>query len=90
MDELERTMSLLVFDDSSNSPVSDLLDISHRQKLATELNAAILTSFSQDKDPKLPSMLKMLRWAQDQLDEKVQFPKITDFTTAAIEEPMEV
>lgn len=83
-------MALLVFDDAATNPVSDLLDISHRQKVATELNAAILTSFSQDKDPKLPSMLKMLKWAQDQLDEKVLFPKIKNFCTADIEEPMDV
>lgn len=84
-------MALLVFDDAAlNSESSKLLDISHRQKIATELNAAILTSFSQDKDPKLPGMLKMLKWAQEQLDEKVQFPKITNFSTAEFEIPMDV
>ncbi len=112
LDELERTMSLLAFD-ASNSPVSDLLDMSHRQKLASEVNAAILTSFCQEKDPKLPSLLKMLIWAQvlffpylslinvtfhplleraslkqNQLEEKVSFPKIRDFATAQLEEPM--
>ena len=80
-------MSLLAFD-PSNSPVSDLLDMAHRQKLASEVNAAILTSFCQEKDPKLPSLLKMLVWAQNQLEEKVNFPKMRDFMTAQLDEPM--
>jgi hypothetical protein len=63
LEELERTMALLAFE-SRKSPVGDLLDHSQRQKIASELNAAILTSQCQEKDPKLPSMLKMLVWAQ--------------------------
>jgi glucose-induced degradation protein 8 len=55
--------ALLAFD-SRKSPVGDLLDHAQRQKIASELNAAILTSQCQEKDPKLPSMLKMLLWAQ--------------------------
>lgn len=62
--ELERTMALLAFDPSLPCPVSDLLERSQRQKTASELNAAILTAQSQDKDPKLPGLLKMLSWAQ--------------------------
>lgn len=85
LEELEKTMALLVYDDTSANPASDLFDVSHRQKVATELNAAILTSFCQDKDPKLPSMLKMLSWAQDRLSEKVLYPKITDFSISAID-----
>ena len=57
-------MALLAFDSISTSPVGDLLEASQRQKTASELNAAILTSQSQDKDPKLPNLLKMLIWAQ--------------------------
>ncbi|KAJ2997841.1 Glucose-induced degradation complex subunit [Globomyces sp. JEL0801] len=86
LEELERTMALLAFD-SRKSPVSDLLDHSQRQKIASELNAAILTSQCQEKDPKLPSMLKMLVWAQNQLEEKVSFPKITQLVNAEMQLP---
>lgn len=72
--ELERTMALLAFDDKSKCPVSDLLQPSQRQKTASELNAAILTSQCQEKDPKLPALLKMLLWAQNELKEKADFP----------------
>ncbi|KAE9452627.1 hypothetical protein C3L33_15476, partial [Rhododendron williamsianum] len=86
-EELERTVALLAFEDVSNCPVGELLDISQRLKTASEVNAAILTSQSHEKDPKLPSLLKMLIWAQNQLDEKAAYPRINDLSTATLEDP---
>ena len=40
-------MALLAFEDMRTSPVADLMDISQRQKTASELNAAILSSQCQ-------------------------------------------
>lgn len=88
LEDLEKTMSLLAFEDPFTSPVSDLLDHSQRQKTASELNAAILTAQCQEKDPKLPSLLKMLSWAQTMLDEKLAYPRIRNFVTAELEEPV--
>ncbi|KAG8365488.1 hypothetical protein BUALT_Bualt18G0110000 [Buddleja alternifolia] len=87
LEELERTVSLLAFEDVTKCPLGDLLDISQRLKTASEVNAAILTSQSHEKDPKLPSLLKMLIWVQNQLDEKATYPRINDFSTAALEDP---
>ncbi|KAK2644150.1 hypothetical protein Ddye_019345 [Dipteronia dyeriana] len=112
LEELEKTVALLAFEDVSNCPVGDLLDISQRLKTASEVNAAILTSQSHEKgcfwskcmssgtcalfthiyagdsnDPKLPSLLKMLIWAQSQLDEKAVYPRINDLSTATLEDP---
>ncbi|KAL4574771.1 hypothetical protein LXL04_021609 [Taraxacum kok-saghyz] len=87
LEELERTVALLAFEDVKNSPVSDLLDISQRLKTASEVNAAILTSQSHEKDPKLPSLLRMFLFAQNQLDEKAAYPRITDLFTATLEDP---
>ncbi|XP_021902271.1 LOW QUALITY PROTEIN: glucose-induced degradation protein 8 homolog [Carica papaya] len=87
LEELERTVALLAFEDVSNCPVGELLDISQRLKTASEVNAAILTSQSHEKDPKLPSLLKMLVWAQTQLDEKAAYPRIKDLSTATLEDP---
>ncbi|XP_042042851.1 protein GID8 homolog [Salvia splendens] len=86
LEELERTVALLAFEDVANCPVSELLDISQRLKTATEVNAAILTSQSHEKDPKLPSLLKMLIWVQNQLDKKASYPRINDISTAALED----
>ncbi|KAL5972556.1 hypothetical protein ACLOJK_039360 [Asimina triloba] len=49
LEELERTIALLAFEDVSNCPVGDLLGISQRLKTASEVNAAILTSQSHEK-----------------------------------------
>lgn len=87
LEELERTVALLAFEDVANCPVGDLLDISQRLKTASEVNAAILTSQSHEKDPKLPSLLKMLVWAQNQLDEKAAYPRITNLSSANLEDP---
>ncbi|KAK6917498.1 CTLH/CRA C-terminal to LisH motif domain [Dillenia turbinata] len=87
LEELERTVALLAFEDVSSCPVGELLDISQRLKTASEVNAAILTSQSHEKDPKLPSLLKMLIWAQNQLDEKAVYPRINDLSTAKLEDP---
>ncbi|XP_026410793.1 protein GID8 homolog isoform X2 [Papaver somniferum] len=87
LEELERTVALLAFEDFSNCPVGELLDISQRLKTASEVNAAILTSQSHEKDPKLPSLLKMLIWAQNQLDEKSTYPGINNLVTAVLEDP---
>lgn len=87
LEELERTVALLAFEDFSNCPVGELLDISQRLKTASEVNAAILTSQSHEKDPKLPSLLKMLIWAQNQLDEKSTYPRINNLVTAVLEDP---
>ncbi|CAJ0837863.1 12338_t:CDS:2 [Entrophospora sp. SA101] len=86
LEELERSMALLAFDDTTTSPVGDLLHPSQRLRTASELNAAILTSQSQEKDPKLPNLLKMLVWAQDELDEKeiVRVTNNDDDNTASI------
>ncbi|KAK1303732.1 putative protein phosphatase 2C 78 [Acorus calamus] len=43
LEELERTVALLIFEDVTNCPVGELLDISQRLKTSSEVNAVILT-----------------------------------------------
>ena len=38
-------------------------------------------------DPKLPGLLKMLLCVQNQLDEKVSYPHVTDLVNANLEDP---
>ncbi|KAI8323743.1 hypothetical protein GQ54DRAFT_296574 [Martensiomyces pterosporus] len=85
--ELEKTMALLAFDATSSSPLADLLDFAHRQKTANELNAALLAAHSQPKEPKLPALLQLLAWTQEQLDEKANYPRINNIVDAVLEEP---
>lgn len=87
--ELERILALLVFDEPHKSPFSDLLHPTHRQKIASEINAAILKmEHRESTSPRLNNLLKMILWAQNELDKKnIQYPKMTDFGSATIENP---
>jgi hypothetical protein len=54
------------------------------------INYAVLFLFlwiDKITDPKLPSLLKMLLWAQNQLDEKAAYPRIKNLSTAMLEDP---
>lgn len=82
-------MALLAFSPEmvSASPVADLLDQAQRQRIASELNSAVLVSQAQDDTPKLPSLIRMLLWSQQQLEERANFPKIRDVVTSHLEDP---
>ncbi|KAJ2477348.1 hypothetical protein EV174_004648 [Coemansia sp. RSA 2320] len=85
--ELEKTMALLAFDAAgTRSPLAELLDFAHRQKTANELNAALLAAHSQPREPKLPALLQLLAWTQEQLDEKANYPRITNIVSAVLED----
>ncbi|KAK6634209.1 Glucose-induced degradation protein 8-B [Polyplax serrata] len=87
--ELERTLALLAFEEPLSSPFSDLLQPTHRQKIASELNAAILKMENRESTtPKLSNLLKVILWAQDELDKKrIKFPRLSDLGNATITNP---
>ena len=88
LQELERTLALLAFEDPASCPFSDLLAPAHRQQVASQLNAAILMAEHADNtQSKLAVSLKMLLWAQEELDKKrVRYPHM-QLSTGQIEEP---
>lgn len=88
LQELERTLALLAFEDPTSCPFSDLLAPAHRQQVASELNAAILRAeHAESTQSKLGVMLKRLLWAQEELDKKrVRYPHMC-LATGQIEEP---
>lgn len=85
--ELERTLALLAFEKPQNSPFADLLDQSHRQKVASELNAAILkTEHCEVTSPRIVNLLKLILWAQSELEKRnINYPKMTELASAQIE-----
>ncbi|XP_017771341.1 PREDICTED: glucose-induced degradation protein 8 homolog [Nicrophorus vespilloides] len=89
LSELERTVALLAFEDPLTSPFGDLLQPTHKQKIASEVNAAILKMEHQECTlPKLSTLLKLILWAQDKLDKKnPKYPKMTDLSLGKIEGP---
>mmetsp|Transcript_2937 Transcript_2937/g.6883 ORF Transcript_2937/g.6883 Transcript_2937/m.6883 type:complete len:264 (+) Transcript_2937:123-914(+) len=100
--ELESTLALLAFesppppdafpivDADGTGPPSELLTLLEplqRHKTASELNAAILASQAQEKESKLPMLLRMLVWAQDQLSRHARFPRVSHLVTARTQAP---
>lgn len=45
------------------------------------------TRVMQEREPRLPMLLKLMLWAQAQLDERAQYPRITDLVTAQLTSP---
>ena len=97
MDSLEKVMSLLAFQDISKSPLADLVENSQRIKISSEVNYELLKSQSKEKgiiyyiyilyinlsmvESKLPTLIKMMLWAQTRLKEKMNFPFISNIAT---------
>jgi len=87
LSELERTLALLAFEEPESSPFGDLLHPSQRQKVASELNAAILEAENRESTPKLASVMKLLLWSQEELDtKKVKYPKMIDLSKGEVED----
>ncbi|XP_023015704.2 GID complex subunit 8 homolog protein Houki [Leptinotarsa decemlineata] len=89
LSELERTVALLAFEEPLTCPFGDLLAPSHRQKVVSEVNAAILKMEHQETTTsKISTLLKLILWAQEKLTKKnYKYPKMTNLATATIEEP---
>ncbi|CAN6816683.1 unnamed protein product [Brassica oleracea var. botrytis] len=86
--QVEEVMSLLVFENISTCPVKDFLGESQWLKTASEVNAAILSSFG--KGPKLQRLLKKLTLNQKQLDERAyEYPRMSDMSTGELIYPEE-
>ena len=86
LSELERSLALLAFESPDSCPFRDLLHPCQRQKVASELNAAILAAENRDSVPKISNLLKLLLWAQNELDsKKVVYPKMVNLSTAELQ-----
>ena len=77
-------MALLAFDDPSASPLADLLSPAQRERTAAQLNAAVLSAAGQEREARLPGLLRLVLWAQRQLDERAEFPRVVDLATARL------
>lgn len=67
-----------------------LLTVTHLPcaQVWSEVNQAVLDYENRESTPKLAKLLKLLLWAQNELDQKkVKYPKMTDLSTGTIEDP---
>ncbi|CAM9358888.1 unnamed protein product [Phaeothamnion confervicola] len=77
LEQLEQTMTLLAFKDARTSPLAHLLDVEQRQATAGRLNASILAAQYEQKEPRLPDLLRLLEHAQRDLDGRTAYPVVT-------------
>ncbi len=65
MEDLERTMALLVFpSDSLEPPLAALLQPGLRQAVADRVNKAILACQNQRRDAAIRSLVRLRAWAE--------------------------
>lgn len=89
LNQLERVLALLAFEEPTLSPFSHLLNTKQRHKVASEVNTAILkTEHHTSTEPKLYSVVKLILWAQEELTKrKIKYPRMIDLSTTEIESP---
>lgn len=86
LDELEQSLSLLAFNDITACPFSELLQPSQKLKVVSELNAALLASQDQETTCKLSTLMKLVLWAQAQLEKKgLDYPKLANISDGKLE-----
>lgn len=85
--ELEKTMALLVFDKPLESPYGYLMELSHRQQVANQINSALLIHQNQQSESDLSILVKMVNYIHDKLDKKsIRYPKLIDISTGKLED----
>lgn len=85
--ELEKTMALLVFDKPLESPYGYLMQISHRQQVANEINSALLIYQNDESESDLSMLVRMATYMQEKLDHKqLRYPKLIDIASGKLED----
>ncbi|CAF3407961.1 unnamed protein product [Rotaria socialis] len=85
--ELEKTMALLVFDKPLESPYGYLMQISHRQQVANEINSALLIYQNDESESDLSMLVRMATYMQEKLDNKqLRYPKLVDIAGGKLED----
>jgi len=86
LNEMEKIMSLLAFVDHQKSPVAHILGSAHRQKIANEVNEAILKIQGQSKDTQLAHVVQRLIAEQEKVEKQLEiaFPKMTDIVSGTL------
>jgi len=78
---LEKVLSLLVFESPEDSPFSDLLKTPQRRKIWSAVNGAFMELQNETESSKLANIVSILHWSQEQLEKKkINFSKLKDIS----------
>lgn len=80
LEDLERTMALLIFPSENLAPsLATLLDPDRRKDIAAQVNEAILESYGARKEARLRNLVKLRAWAEQKArDAKRDIPEHLD------------
>lgn len=70
-------MTLLAFEDANQSPLAELMDVTQRQKTASELNAAILSSQCQVRETSGDVLCSANNWLHQKVNQMFFFDVIS-------------
>ena len=70
-------MLLLIFEDSSEYPHEKMLN-DLKEKTLQDVNQELLNLHNDMVEPKLVKIFKVMKWMENKLSEKVEFPKMED------------
>uniref|UniRef100_A0A0M3KCU4 Glucose-induced degradation protein 8 homolog (inferred by orthology to a human protein) n=1 Tax=Anisakis simplex TaxID=6269 RepID=A0A0M3KCU4_ANISI len=77
-EKLEKTFALLAFDKPENSPFASLMELTHRQMVATDVNSAVLKALHKPAIPRIEALFRMMVWANQQLTRHDDAPEPPD------------
>ncbi|CAD8057409.1 unnamed protein product [Paramecium sonneborni] len=80
IDETEKAMSLLAYKDLGKCPLSHLTQNSQRIKVASEVNQQLFQDSQGNEQAKLTILMKILQWAQEILNSKLEYPCLIDIS----------
>jgi hypothetical protein len=82
-------MVLLAYDDISKSPYKELGTQDQLKKLSSVINMEILSAQMQPTEIVLPTLLKLMKWSQNQLKKEMSFPEIISICPLNYSKPEE-
>ncbi|VDM38967.1 unnamed protein product [Toxocara canis] len=77
-EKLEKTFALLAFDKPESSPFASLMELSHRQMVATDVNSAVLKALHKPAAPRIEALFRVMVWAHQQLVRNDDAPEPPD------------
>lgn len=67
--EMQKAFSMIAFEKPEDSPYTNLLEISHRQMVANDVNCAILKALNKPSAPKIEGLFQLIVWAKNLLEQ---------------------
>ncbi|VDO09623.1 unnamed protein product [Brugia timori] len=65
--EMQKAFAMIAFEKPEDSPYTYLLEMSHRQMVANDVNSAILEALNKPSAPKLENLFRLILWSKNVL-----------------------